>query len=55
MPVRKHKPTTPGRRFATWADNREVTRPRLLRPPDLVSPSVSDFSGSPLVTASCWR
>jgi large subunit ribosomal protein L2 len=26
MPVRKHKPTTPGRRFATWADNREVTR-----------------------------
>jgi large subunit ribosomal protein L2 len=27
MPVRKHKPTTPGRRFATWADNREVTRP----------------------------
>jgi large subunit ribosomal protein L2 len=27
MPVRKHKPTTPGRRFATWADNREVTKP----------------------------
>jgi large subunit ribosomal protein L2 len=26
MPVRKHKPTTPGRRFATWADNREVTK-----------------------------
>jgi large subunit ribosomal protein L2 len=26
VPVRKHKPTTPGRRFATWADNREVTR-----------------------------
>jgi large subunit ribosomal protein L2 len=26
MPVRKHKPTTPGRRFATWADNREVTQ-----------------------------
>ena len=26
MPVRKHKPTTPGRRFATWADNREVSR-----------------------------
>src|SRR5215211_2323770 len=25
MPVRKHKPTSPGRRFATWADNREVT------------------------------
>jgi large subunit ribosomal protein L2 len=28
MPVRKHKPTTPGRRFATWADNREVSRPK---------------------------
>src|SRR5204863_66950 len=27
MPVRKHKPTTPGRRFATWADRSEVTRP----------------------------
>jgi len=26
MPVRKHKPTTPGRRFATWADNREITK-----------------------------
>ena len=26
MAVRKHKPTTPGRRFATWADNREVTK-----------------------------
>ena len=26
MPVRKHKPTTPGRRFATWADRAEVTR-----------------------------
>jgi large subunit ribosomal protein L2 len=26
MPVRKHKPTTPGRRFATWADNRDVTK-----------------------------
>jgi large subunit ribosomal protein L2 len=26
MPVRKHKPTSPGRRFSTWADNREVTR-----------------------------
>jgi large subunit ribosomal protein L2 len=25
MPVRKHKPTTPGRRFATWADRSEVT------------------------------
>src|SRR5215211_7321681 len=26
MPVRKHKPTTPGRRFATWADHAEVTK-----------------------------
>jgi large subunit ribosomal protein L2 len=26
MPLKKHKPTTPGRRFATWADNAEVTR-----------------------------
>src|SRR3954447_22157243 len=26
MPVRKHKPTTPGRRFATWADHSEVTK-----------------------------
>jgi large subunit ribosomal protein L2 len=26
MPVRKQKPTTPGRRFATWADRSEVTR-----------------------------
>ena len=26
VPVRKHKPTSPGRRFATWADNREVTK-----------------------------
>jgi large subunit ribosomal protein L2 len=26
MPVRKHKPTTPGRRYATWADRSEVTR-----------------------------
>jgi large subunit ribosomal protein L2 len=26
MPVRKHKPTTPGRRFATWADRSEITR-----------------------------
>ena len=29
-------------------------RPFELRPPDLRSPSVSDFSGSDLVTASCW-
>ena len=33
---------------------REVMRPCVLRPPDLFSPSVSDFSGSVLVTASCW-
>jgi large subunit ribosomal protein L2 len=26
MPLKKHKPTSPGRRFATWADNAEVTR-----------------------------
>jgi large subunit ribosomal protein L2 len=26
MPVRKYKPTSPGRRFATYADNREVTK-----------------------------
>jgi large subunit ribosomal protein L2 len=26
MPVRKHKPTSPGRRFATWADNRDITK-----------------------------
>src|SRR5919204_3688768 len=26
MPVKKHKPTTPGRRFATWADHSEVTK-----------------------------
>jgi large subunit ribosomal protein L2 len=26
VPLKKHKPTTPGRRFATWADNAEVTR-----------------------------
>src|SRR5829696_3849192 len=34
---------------------REVTRPWALRPPDFFRPSVSDFSGSALVTASCWR
>src|SRR5215212_11584907 len=34
---------------------REVTRPWALRPPDFFSPSVSDFSGSSFVTASCWR
>src|ERR671925_2215408 len=26
MAIKKHKPTTPGRRFATWADRAEVTR-----------------------------
>jgi large subunit ribosomal protein L2 len=26
MAIRKHKPTSPGRRFATWADRAEVTR-----------------------------
>ena len=26
MPVRKQKPTSPGRRFATWSDHAEVTR-----------------------------
>jgi large subunit ribosomal protein L2 len=26
MPTKKHKPTTPGRRFATWLDHAEVTR-----------------------------
>jgi len=26
MPLKKHKPTSPGRRFATWADNAEITR-----------------------------
>src|SRR5216110_621489 len=27
MAIRKHKPTSPGRRFATWTDHAEVTRP----------------------------
>ncbi len=27
MAVKKHKPTSPGRRFATWNDNAEVTKP----------------------------
>jgi large subunit ribosomal protein L2 len=26
MPLKKHKPTSPGRRFATWSDFEEVTR-----------------------------
>jgi len=26
MPLKKHKPTSPGRRFATWPDFQEVTR-----------------------------
>src|SRR5881409_218617 len=25
MPLKKHKPTSPGRRFATWADFDEIT------------------------------
>jgi large subunit ribosomal protein L2 len=27
MAVRRHKPTSPGRRFATWSDRAELTRP----------------------------
>jgi large subunit ribosomal protein L2 len=26
MPIKRHKPTSPGRRFATWQDNVEVTK-----------------------------
>jgi large subunit ribosomal protein L2 len=26
MPIKKHKPTSPARRFSTWIDRREVTR-----------------------------
>ena len=26
MAIKKHKPTSPGRRFATWNDNAEVTK-----------------------------
>ena len=26
MPLKKHKPTSPGRRFATWSDFDEITR-----------------------------
>jgi len=26
MPIKKQKPTSPGRRFATWVDTREITR-----------------------------
>src|SRR3954470_11255219 len=26
MAIRKHRPVTPGRRFATWADHSEVTK-----------------------------
>src|SRR5690348_3742273 len=26
MPIKRHKPTSPGRRFATWADNPELTK-----------------------------
>src|SRR5436305_10067338 len=28
MAVKKHKPTSPGRRFATWSDRAEVTKSR---------------------------
>src|ERR687892_1384811 len=42
------------RRLAPPPRWREVMRPCLLRPPDFFSPSVSAFSGSLLVTASCW-
>src|SRR5947209_18329908 len=28
MAVKRHKPTSPGRRFATWSDRAEVTRGR---------------------------
>src|SRR5918999_6244268 len=44
------------RRLAPPPRWRAVTRPCVLRPPDFLRPSVSDFSGSfPFVTASCWR
>src|SRR3954464_13494601 len=39
------------RRLAPPPRWREVLRPCVLRPPDFVRPSVSDFSGSPLVTS----
>src|ERR687886_1649808 len=26
MPLKRHKPTSPGRRFATWADSSELTK-----------------------------
>src|SRR5947208_15125530 len=28
MAVKRHKPTSPGRRFATWSDRAEVTKSR---------------------------
>jgi large subunit ribosomal protein L2 len=28
MPIKKHKPTSPARRFATWVDRRELTKSR---------------------------
>src|SRR3954451_23323877 len=40
------------RRFAPPPRWREVMRPCVLRPPDFLSPSVSDFSGSFLVTSA---
>src|SRR3954464_4430256 len=26
MPIKRHKPTSPGRRFATWADHSDLTK-----------------------------
>ncbi|MBA3301782.1 MAG: 50S ribosomal protein L2, partial [Thermoleophilaceae bacterium] len=26
MAIKRHKPTSPGRRFATWSDRAEVTK-----------------------------
>src|SRR5436305_13255682 len=40
------------RRLAPPPRWREVLRPRTLRPPDFLSPSVSDFSGSLRVTSA---
>src|SRR5438046_9945765 len=40
------------RRLAPPPRWREVLRPLLLRPPDLLRPSVSDFSGSSRVTSA---
>src|SRR5918997_1975055 len=51
--LRRLKSTLRYLRLAPPPRWREVTRPCVLRPPDLVRPSVSDFSGSLFVTASC--